>query len=219
MRRRPPRSRVADAPIVLATRSAGKIRELTALLALEGFQSETLEQLGVREEPAEDGIEAFDTFTDNARAKAQWFAERLPGRVVLAEDSGLVVDALGGAPGVRSKRWAGSTAEGRALDAANNAALLSALGAVVDPTARTARYVCVAVLVRGADEWIAEGRVEGGITLHARGNGGFGYDPFFESAELGVTFGEASSEEKSRVSHRARAVRAVLARFRTARAR
>ena len=208
---------MADAPIVLATRSAGKIRELTALLAREGFQGETLDALGLREEPAEDGIESFETFAENARAKARWFAARAPGRLVLAEDSGLVVDALGGAPGVRSKRWAGSRAEGAALDAANNAALIEALEHVPDPLARRARYVCVAVLVQREDVWIAEGRVEGRITTRARGSGGFGYDPLFESEELGVTFGEASPEEKSKVSHRARAVHAVLERFRGAR--
>jgi XTP/dITP diphosphohydrolase len=216
---RSPRSRVAErapalrAPIVLATRSAGKIRELTALLAGAGFQSETLDALGLAEEPAEEGIEAFDTFLENARAKARWFAARLPGRVVLAEDSGLVVDALDGAPGVRSKRWSGSAATGLALDHANNAALVRALAAVGDAAARRARYVCVAVVVSGASEWIGEGRVEGRITISPRGTGGFGYDPHFESDELGKTFGEASSEEKARVSHRARAVRAVLAAY------
>jgi XTP/dITP diphosphohydrolase len=197
------------APIVLATRSAGKIRELSALLAELHFPSETLEALGLREEPAEEGIEVFDSFLENARAKARWFAALLPGRTVLAEDSGLVVDVLDGAPGVRSKRWSGSAAQGSALDDANNAALLDALRAVNSPSARSARYVCVAVLVEGGEEWSAEGRSEGRITLAARGTGGFGYDPYFESAELGKTFGEAAPEEKARVSHRARAVRAV----------
>jgi len=212
MRRRRAPSRVSDggtpAPLVLATRSAGKIRELTALFAAEGIAVEALDALGLAEEPAEEGIECFDTFEANAEAKARWFAARLPGRVVFAEDSGLVVDALGGAPGVHSKRWAQVMASGRALEEGNNAALLRALEGVDH---RAARYRCVAVCVSGATRWSGEGSVEGRITQSAEGNGGFGYDPYFESVELGKTFGVALAEEKASVSHRARAVRAVLA--------
>lgn len=195
------------APLVLATRSAGKIRELRALCAEYGIAVETLDELGLAESPSEDGLEVFDTFEGNARAKARHFAAQLPGRWVLAEDSGLVVDALGGAPGVRSKRWTGSTASGAALDAENNAALLRALEGVRE---RRARYVCVAVLCRDATVRVAEGRVEGAITTVARGANGFGYDPYFESEELGCTFAEALAEAKGRVSHRGRAVREVL---------
>lgn len=211
MRRRPARSPVPEltpAPLVLATRSAGKIRELTALCAREGIAVQTLEALGLHERAEEDGIERHDTFEANAEAKARWFAALLPGRAVLAEDSGLEVDALGGAPGVRSKRWAGSAATGVALDAANNAALVAALAGHED---RRARYRCVAVIRCGAQHWVAAGSTEGAIVRAARGSGGFGYDPWFESAELGMTFGEASPEEKARVSHRARAVRALFA--------
>jgi XTP/dITP diphosphohydrolase len=214
MRHRRARSLVRElvpAPLVLATRSAGKIRELTALCAHAGIAVQTLDALGIAERADEEGIEAFDTFEANAEAKARWFAALLPGRVVLAEDSGLEVDALGGAPGVWSKRWAGSDATGAALDAANNAALVSALAPHASRDARRARYRCVAVCVIGAQRWSGAGAVEGVITTAARGHGGFGYDPWFESTELGVTFGEASPAEKSRVSHRARAVRAVLA--------
>lgn len=211
-RARSPVRDVVPAPLVLATRSAGKIRELTALCAHEGIAVQTLDALGIVERAEEEGIECFDSFEANADAKARWFAALLPGRVVLAEDSGLEVDALGGAPGVRSKRWAGSVAGGLALDAANNAALIAALAVHETPAARRARYRCVAVCVHEGHRWVGSGAVEGVITLEARGSGGFGYDPFFESAELGVTFGEALSEEKARVSHRARAVRAVLAR-------
>lgn len=201
---------VSAAPLVLATRSAGKIRELRALCAHEGIAAHTLDELGIAERPEEEGIECFDTFEENADAKARWFAALLPGRAVLAEDSGLEVDALGGAPGVRSKRWAGSDASGAALDAANNAALISALAAHATRDVRRARYRCVAVCVFEGQRWIGAGTVEGVITAAARGGGGFGYDPFFESAELGCTFGEASPEEKARVSHRARALRAML---------
>lgn len=194
-------------PLVLATRSAGKIRELRALCASYGIGVATLEELGIAESAKEDALEVFDTFEENARAKARYFAALLPGRWVLAEDSGLVVDALGGAPGVRSKRWTGSTATGAALDAENNAAVQRALEGVED---RRARYVCVAVLVRGDAEWLGEGRVEGRITTAPRGANGFGYDPYFESAELGCTFAEATPAAKATVSHRARAVRGLL---------
>ncbi|WKW12127.1 non-canonical purine NTP pyrophosphatase [Pseudogemmatithrix spongiicola] len=194
-------------PLVLATRSAGKIRELRALCAERGIAVVTLEELGIAESPAEDALEVFETFEANARAKARYFAAMLPGRWVLAEDSGLVVDALGGAPGVRSKRWTGSTATGAALDAENNAALQRALAGVED---RRARYECVAVLVHGDAEWVHAGRVEGRITQAPRGVNGFGYDPYFESVELGCTFAEASPAAKAEVSHRARAVRGLL---------
>ena len=199
---------VEPAPLVLATRSAGKIRELTSLFAAEGIAVESVESLGLAEESAEEGIECYDSFAANAEAKARWFAARLPGRVVFAEDSGLVVDALGGAPGVHSKRWAQVMARGRALEEGNNAALLRALEGVEH---RAARYRCVAVCVAGDARWRGEGAVEGRITTVAKGTGGFGYDPYFDSVELGKTFGEASAEEKARVSHRARAVGALLA--------
>ncbi len=204
-----PRSALAErAPLVLATRSAGKIRELIALAASYGFAAESLDQLGLAPDPAEDGIEIHDTFDGNAEAKARWFATRLPGRVVLAEDSGLEVDALGGAPGVRSKRWSGSAALGHALDAANNARLALELAGTA---ARTARYRCAALIVDGDRAWRGEGRVEGRIARAPEGDRGFGYDPWFVSDELGVSFGVASDAEKARVSHRARALAACVA--------
>lgn len=206
-RRRVPSPVTDVAPLILATRSAGKIRELTALFAAEGIAVETLEALGVRADVAEEGIEVHHTFEENAEAKARWFAARLPGRVVFAEDSGLMVDALHGAPGVYSKRWAQVVASGAALDAGNNAALLRALEGV---SHRTARYRCVAVCVQGERLWRGDGDVEGRITCEAQGTSGFGYDPYFESVELGKTFGASSPAEKASVSHRARAVRALL---------
>ena len=126
---------------------------------------------------------------------------------MLADDSGLEVDALGGAPGLRSKRWAGATGEGGQVDAANNAYLLRALEGHAD---RRARYVAVVVVVQGGREWLSRGECRGRILEGPRGNGGFGYDPYFLSDELARTFGEAAAEEKARVSHRARAVRALL---------
>jgi XTP/dITP diphosphohydrolase len=193
--------------VVLATRSAGKIRELRALFAAHDIAVETLDELGLAEERAEEGIEIFETFAENATAKARWFAARLPGRVVFAEDSGLMVDALHGRPGVHSKRWAGAAGSGAVLDAANNEALARALEGAQD---RSARYVCVAVCVDAEAMWQGEGTVEGRIADAPRGVGGFGYDPWFVSAELGLTFGEAASEAKARVSHRVRAVGAVV---------
>lgn len=197
----------ASARIVIATRNAGKIRELRGLLHAAGFASDDLASLGIAEDPAEDALEVFDTFEQNAAAKARWFARLLPGRTVIADDSGLEVLALSGAPGVRSKRFSGSSRTGAALDKANNAALQHALRDVAE---RRARYVCVAVCVQGERTWSARGECAGVILDAPRGMGGFGYDPYFLSDELQRTFAEAGEAEKARVSHRGRAVREVL---------
>jgi XTP/dITP diphosphohydrolase len=208
MRRNALRLALADrAPLVLATRSRGKVPELIALCAARGFASESLDSAGLAEVAAEDGIEIHDTFAANAEAKARWFVERLPGRVILADDSGLEVDALDGAPGVYSKHWAGATLRGHALDAANNARLADALRGVRD---RRARYRCVVIITDGRALWRGDGIVAGRIGEAPEGQSGFGYDPWFVSDELGVTFGVASLEEKARVSHRARALRACF---------
>ena len=195
--------------LVLASRSAGKLRELRALCEVAGFAADDLASLGIAEDEAEDALEVHATFEENALAKARWFAERLPGRAIIADDSGLEVAVLGGAPGVRSKRWAGhvGTLEGAALDVANAAALVRELRGRDD---RRARYVCAAVCVRDADSWSARGEVSGRILDAPRGAGGFGYDPWFLSDELGRTFAEVSGEEKAGVSHRARAMSALL---------
>ncbi|MCU0616779.1 MAG: non-canonical purine NTP pyrophosphatase [Gemmatimonadaceae bacterium] len=203
------------ATVVLATRSAGKQRELRALLEDAGWGWCLLEDLGLLEDDAsEAAIECFDTFAENALAKARWFAALAPGRWVLAEDSGLCVDALGGAPGVQSKRWGGvATETGAALDAANIARLQAALAAVgaEQPEARSAAYVCAAVLISPEGKVMtAEGRTAGRILRHAAGREGFGYDPVFYSTELSGSFGVLPASAKGSVSHRARAVRAVL---------
>ena len=192
----------------MATRSQGKLRELRAMFAEAGILVHDLREAGLGvEAPEEDALEVHETFEENARAKARFFAARLPGRLVIADDSGLTVDALGGAPGVRSKRWAGSAATGLALDADNNAALLRAM----QPHAhRAAGYVCVVVATDGVQEWTARGECRGRILHAPEGQGGFGYDPLFHSDELGRSFGEASADEKARVSHRGRAFRALL---------
>ena len=194
--------------LLVATRNEGKRRELVALLAPLGAEIVSLATLGLPETPDEEAIEAHPTFEENALAKARHF-HRLTGLPALADDSGLAVDALGGHPGVRSRRWSGRTdLSGRALDAANNALLIESLRGVAD---RTARFVCAAAYVDGGRELVRRGETPGRIVDEPRGSSGFGYDPHFLSTELGLTFGEASMEEKGRVSHRARAVAAVCA--------
>ena len=204
--------------LVLATRSAGKLRELGPMLRAAGFEPLTLDDLGIAPDPEEDSVEAFETFEENSMAKARYFFERsrtLGDRapaVVLADDSGLEVHALGGAPGVHSKRYSGSSLEGQALDDANNAKLMDALRGAAD---RRAGYVCVAAIKTADGEWHARGECGGEMLEAPRGEDGFGYDAFFYSEELRKTFGEATRVEKEFVSHRARAVRAVLELFRS----
>jgi len=197
--------------VVLATRNPGKLRELQAMFAEAHIALDDLASAGLAaEDPAEDALEVFDTFEENARAKARWFASRLPGRVIVADDSGLEVDALGGAPGVRSKRWAGSDATGQALDDANNAHLLASLRGAAT---REARYVSVVVCTDGVHEWSARGECRGRIVESPSGAGGFGYDPYFWSDELQCTFGDATRAAKATVSHRGRAFRALLSQW------
>ncbi len=195
--------------ILLATRNAGKLRELRPLVAAHGFAAVALDELGLGERPEEAFIEKWDTFEENALAKAQYFAALATEHVVLAEDSGLCVNALGGAPGVHSRRWGGDGA----TDSANNARLLAALGSRPD---RAAAYVCCAVLL--APEavqavQVAEGRTVGRILEAPCGTAGFGYDPLFWSDELSACFGGVSAEAKAGVSHRTRAVERVLKNF------
>ncbi len=194
--------------MVLATRSAGKLRELQPLLEESGLEPVTLAELGVPEEPGEEDVERFESFRENALAKAHYFYARCGGLPVVADDSGLEVTALGGRPGVRSKRWSGRTDfSGDALDRANNAQLIAALRGVSN---RSARYVCEATWVDATTERVARGECEGAIIEQPRGDAGFGYDPHFLSDELGLTFGEASLSEKARVSHRGRALHGLL---------
>jgi XTP/dITP diphosphohydrolase len=194
--------------ILLGTRSAGKLREMRPLLEAAGLEITDLSAVGIPETPRENRLEEFDTFEENALAKARYFAER-SGLATIADDSGLEVFALAGRPGVRSKRYCGrSDLHGRALDDANNALLQRELAGHAD---RRARFVCAAALVRpDGDEMVRRGETAGRITIAPRGSGGFGYDAYFESAELGRTFGEASTSEKERISHRGRALRALL---------
>ena len=195
--------------LLVATRNPGKVRELRDILA--GYPQIAilgLEALGVPESPDEDAVEAFETFEENALAKARYYAG-LTGALTLADDSGICVDALGGAPGVRSRRFAGEVeARGMRQDEANNRHLLRLL-AGVPPGARTARYVCAAALAGEGWDDVFVGTCHGVVLDAPRGSGGFGYDPLFWMPEEGMTFGEFPPERKSEVSHRGRAVRAA----------
>jgi XTP/dITP diphosphohydrolase len=193
--------------LLVATRSEGKLGELRPLFARHELEVIDLRAAGLRETSAEDDLEQFASFEENALAKGRYF-NALSGLPVVADDSGLEVRALNGVPGVRSKRWSGrADLTGAALDAENNALLLRSLAAVDDPTAR---YVCAAAFVEGPREIVRRGEVTGRITRAPRGCGGFGYDPYFECDELARTFGEVSAEEKEQVSHRGRAFTALI---------
>ena len=197
--------------LVLATRSSHKAREIDQILAPLDLSVETLADLGVEETPDEDDIEAFDTFAANAIAKARYFAGKLD-RVTLADDSGLRVDALDGAPGVHTKRFSGrDDLSGQPLDDANNALLLEELEGVPEQD-RGARYVCCAAIAWPDGRALtAIGTVRGRIATEPRGEGGFGYDPLFHVPELDARFAEVPAEAKNRISHRSRAFRALAA--------
>lgn len=184
--------------LIFATRNAGKVAEMRELLAGSGW--------GI--DPVPDDLEEYEetglTFRDNARGKAL-FASRRVGQPVLADDSGLEIDALGGAPGVRSARYIDETIS----QEARNHAVLALLAEVPDEQ-RTARFVCHLVLAwRGAVIEEAVGACEGTITREPRGTGGFGYDPLFFVPALGATFAEIDRAQKSARSHRGLASRSM----------
>lgn len=188
---------------VLASANPGKLRELAALLAPAGFELAPQGALGI-EAVAETGT----SFLENALLKAR-HAARAAQLPALADDSGIEVDALGGRPGVYSARFAGEGAS----DAANLARLLAELQGVPEAR-RTARYRCVMVWVRTADDpapLTGVGTWEGRIAVTPRGSGGFGYDPAFIPAGEQRTAAELPADEKNRVSHRALAARALVA--------
>lgn len=194
--------------LVIATSNRGKLAEIRGILEEAGLKLRlrALDEFPGITMPPEDG----ETFLENARRKALAVA-RQAGRPALADDSGLCVDALGGRPGVRSARFAGEGAG----DAANNARLLAEL-AGVPAERRGAEFRCAVVLALPDGRWTAaEGSVRGRILEEPRGTGGFGYDPLFLAEELGMTFAEAAPEAKSQVSHRGRALRALLPRLRS----
>jgi len=191
----------AQREVVLASGNRGKLAELEPLLAAFGWRLLAQSELGV-ETAAEEAV----TFVENALGKAR-HATQATGRPALADDSGLIVPALGGAPGVRSARFAGENAD----DAANNARLLERLAGTPD---RRATFCCVLVLARAPDDpmpLVAQGRWHGHILETPRGEGGFGYDPLFLDAALARSAAELGPEEKNRRSHRGQAVRALAA--------
>ncbi len=195
--------------LVLASGNPGKLRELSALLDDLGYHLVPQSQFGVPE-VAETGT----TFVENAIIKARHAAE-ITGLPALADDSGIEVDALGGAPGVYSARFSGDGA----TDASNNALLVEKLRDV-PPERRSARYRAVIVFMRHAADpspIICEGSWEGQIRLEPAGAGGFGYDPYFYLPELGCTSAELSADEKNRRSHRGQALAELKRRLEAAR--
>ena len=196
---------MASAPktIVIASNNDHKVAEISDALAFTGWEFKSLRQLGIVSDPEETGT----TFAQNARIKALAAHEASGGMAALADDSGLEVDALGGAPGVYSARYAGSHDD----DAANNAKVLRELEGVPDE-ARTARFVCALCFIdEDGSELAVRGTVEGRIGHGLRGSEGFGYDPMFLPDEYGgrLTFAEVSRQEKAKISHRGTALRAL----------
>ena len=205
---------MTDRRLLVATRSTHKLRELRELLALDHADLVSLDDIGIEGDPVEDG----ETFETNAAIKAR-FGALASGLPTLADDSGLEVDALGGGPGVRTRRYAGEDA----TDEDNNRKLLAALDGL-PPERRGARYVCVLALAlpgaagpRGGVPVIAtRGTCRGRIAREPRGTAGFGYDPIFEPASEppgGQTLGLWTPGQKHAISHRARASRRMVPRL------
>lgn len=189
--------------LVIASNNPGKLAEFSRLLGPLGYRVRTQSELGIGE-----AEEPHPTFIENALAKAR-HASRASGLPALADDSGICVPALGGAPGVQSARYAGEPRS----DDANNAKLVQALSSHTD---KSAYYYCVLVFVRHAEDpqpVIAEGRWQGELITKPRGEGGFGYDPHFLLPALGKTAAELSAEQKNELSHRGQALRALMAKL------
>jgi len=196
--------------LLVGTRSPGKTREIrdffTGLPFDVSFPADRL----LEPLPDEADLELGTSYAENAVAKARYFAAR-SGLPTVADDSGIEVDALKGAPGARSARWAGIGGTGTDVDAANNALLLEKLAGVPDER-RGARYRCVVAFLAAPSSVpeIVEATCEGFILTAPRGSGGFGYDPLFYSPELRMSFAEAPPAAKHRLSHRGRAFRALI---------
>lgn len=180
--------------LLLATTNPGKIRELKKILGDEGF-----ELTGLGEWETQEELETGSTFAENALLKARYYY-RVSGMPTIADDSGLAVDALNGAPGVYSARFAGANA----TDEERNRKLLEEMKEVADEK-RGAEFVCVAALVWEGGEKIFTGTARGRLTREPRGAGGFGYDPLFFYEPFGKTFAELTHQEKTAVSHRGKA--------------
>ena len=192
--------------LVIASNNPGKLREFQFLLQPLGIEVLTQAQLGIAE-----AEEPHVTFIENALAKAR-HVSRLSGLPALADDSGICVEALGGAPGVQSARFGGDNPKS---DQRNNEKLLQDMQGVAD---RRAHYYCVLVLLHHADDpqpLIAEGEWHGEIAHQERGDGGFGYDPLFWLPELGKMSAELEREQKHAISHRGKALKVLLDRLRS----
>jgi XTP/dITP diphosphohydrolase len=195
--------------ILIATSNPGKLRDFAGADVHQGVEVSAIPNFSSLPSVVEDGL----TFEANAKKKAEEYSRAVPGEIVIADDSGLAIDALNGAPGVHSARYAADephNAETNTDDEANNARVLRELQGV-PPEKRTGRFVCVLVAARdGKTLTTFRGEAEG-IILDARcGTNGFGYDPLFYFPQIGKTFAELSAEEKSRYSHRGAAFRQLL---------
>tara|TARA_Y100001970_G_C14235873_1_gene861737 strand:+ start:1100 stop:1738 length:639 start_codon:yes stop_codon:yes gene_type:complete len=202
--------------LLVATRNAGKMKEIRRILAsFHDCEVLGLEEVGIDYHPREEDLETFETFEENALSKANYFSG-LTGLITVADDSGISVDALAGAPGVRSRRFAldgGSASydlDGQALDDANNRHLIENLRGVPSK-GRTARYVCLAALVESENlkPRFFRGEAPGVIVDIPAGSNGFGYDPHVFCEELGRTYAQMTPEEKDARSHRGIAFREV----------
>jgi XTP/dITP diphosphohydrolase len=195
--------------IFIATSNPGKLRDFAGAAAAHGIEIASIPGFASLPPVLEDGL----TFEANARKKAEAYSRLVPGEIVLADDSGLEVDDLGGAPGVHSARYAADEphlAEANTDDEANNARLLRELKNV-PPERRTARFVCVIAAARdGGTLEVFRGQADGVILDAPRGSNGFGYDPLFFFPQIGKAFAELSAEEKAKYSHRGAAFRKFL---------
>ncbi len=192
--------------MLVATRSRHKLEEIREILADAPVRFLGLDDLGLPEREEEAELEPFDTFAQNAISKARYFHTR-SGLPTIADDSGLCVDALGGGPGVRTKRFAPDDwAERWGRDEANNRYLLERLGETPD-SGRGAHYHCAIAAAHDTGHEVFEGRVDGRVARAPRGDGGFGYDPLFIPVGEERTYAELPLEVKTRTSHRANALR------------
>ena len=201
-------------PILLATRSAGKLDEMAKIFESLGVPVTDLRSIGLEESPEEDSLEEFPTFEENALAKARYFFRKSGGMPTIGDDSGMMIDALGGAPGIFTKRWSGrADISGAELDRVNNEKLVREMRRVESGkgvVSRAGKYVSVAAFVDGEFEMVRRGEISGEVLDAPRGSMGFGYDPYFYAPELGGTFAESSIENTARNSHRWRAMSALI---------
>jgi XTP/dITP diphosphohydrolase len=194
--------------LAVATRNPAKLREIEPIFRDTPIRLVSLAELGVGKKSEEEKLEGYPSFARNALAKAQYFHDRT-GLAMMAEDSGLRVDALAGEPGPRSKRYApGEMQAGHGVDRANNLHLLRRLRDVPDDQ-RAAHFYCAVAVVLEDESRVFGGRVDGVILREPRGEGGFGYDPLFYLPERGCTTAELTVGEKNEISHRGQAMRAA----------